>query len=155
MSAIIKLCSFHTTIGRLILYIPKNKYQSFPKYDEFALDKVFGLPVELRSFCLKIREQTFFLGLIEPSELSIRQGKISRNTRIWFDRKNFYYFGTCLENVDLARLIRLRFNVCIHLDSSRTNSVSEEVQENLKEFYGARNAETLEFVEVLIPCFLQ
>ena len=28
-------------------------------------------------------------------------------------------------------------------------------QENLKEFYGERNAETLEFVEVLIPCFLQ
>jgi len=74
---------------------------------------------------LKNKEGIATTGVIDPKRGNEKMEKLGPNVKIWFDRKNFYLYGACLANVDLALILKGSHPCMVHTE---LKPVSEEVR---------------------------
>jgi hypothetical protein len=73
-------------------------------------------------------------GVITPCKFDNKPDTLASNVRIWFDRKDSYLYGTCLEHVNLALFFSNYSTVSVYFENE---PVSKSVLAKIQQFFGS------------------
>ena len=73
-------------------------------------------------------------GVITPCKFDNKPDSMPSNVRIWFDRKDSYLYGTCLEHVNLALFFSNYSTVNVYFENE---PVPKSALTKIRQFFGS------------------